>query len=66
MKLADKLEKKNKETLKHLMTVLYCLFSNADDYLEDINNPEEDELYQGKANKKWNEAEQYLRDYINN
>lgn len=69
MDLAKKLEKKNKENIRHLITVLYCLFSNADDYIDEVkdtkNKKTVEKLYK-KSYKKWDEAEKYLRDYINN
>ncbi len=59
----------DKETIKHLMTVLYCLFSNADDYQEEAKKYfEKDKKYSNemykKSYKKWDEAENYLKSYI--
>ena len=65
--LDKKLEKINKETIKHLMTVLYCMFDEADAYMQRaMVETKEDNKYWDRQHKKWDEAEKYLRDYINN
>ena len=64
------LEDKNKETIKHLMTVLSCFLEDAKDYQEEaVKYSEIDKLYSeemySKSYEKWDEAEKYLRDYLN-
>jgi len=55
----------NKENLRHLMTVLYCIFSEADAYQEEAKQQTNtNNKYWGKASKKWDKAEDYLKSYI--
>jgi len=55
----------DKENIKHLLTVLYCMFSTADEYLEEAKNKAiGDNEYYEKSNKEWEKAEAYLKGYI--
>ena len=68
-KLSEILEEKNEESLRHLITVLSCYLEDADYYFEEsMKYKKSDKKYSDEMYKesyvKCDEAEEYLRNYI--